>query len=80
MRTTIKSGLPCLARLTHISGRYLPAIVNREPDYCHEAEYPEVEFELLTLAGKPAPWLYKAASEADLARIESELLNQQQEY
>lgn len=54
--------------------------MNAEPDYCYEAEYPDIEFELFTLTGRPAPWLWKAASEDDLARIETELLNEQQEY
>lgn len=76
MHTTIKGGLPCIARLTHCSGRYVPAKVNAEPDYCHEAEYPDIEFELLTLTGRPAPWLWKAATSADLERIETELLNE----
>lgn len=74
MLTTIKGGLPCIARITHVSGRYMPAITAAEPDYCHPAEYPDIEFELLTTAGKPADWLFKAATEADLQRIESELM------
>ena len=78
MQTTIKGGLPCRAQITSISGRYVPASIHGDPNDCHEAEYPEVEFELLTMAGKPAEWLFKAATEADLMRIENELLENMQ--
>ena len=77
MQTTVKGGLPCIARVTSYSPGFA-AKTNAEPDYCYPGEPEEVEFELLTLKGKPAEWLYKQASEADLARIETELLEYMQ--
>ena len=73
MQTHIKRGLPCLARITSYSPGFA-AKTNAEADYCYPGEPKEIEFELLTLRGKPAPWIYKMASDADLARIENELL------
>jgi hypothetical protein len=75
MMTTIKGGLPCIARVTFFSpgcaGR-----VHGDPDDCYESEPDEIEFELLTATGQPTPWLRKAASEDDLMRIERQLLEQ----
>lgn len=73
MRTTIKGGLPCLAIITNISGCHVPAKTNADPDSCYEEEWPEIEWELLTIAGKSADWLRQAATEDDLIRIENEL-------
>jgi hypothetical protein len=73
MLTTIKCGLPCIARVTRFEPGY-PSKTNADPDFCYEGAPDEVEFVLLTTRGKSATCLYKAASEADLARIESELL------
>lgn len=77
MQTTIKGGLPCIARVTRFSPGYASK-VNAEPDDCYEGEPDEVEFVLLTTNYKPAPWLYKQASESDLMRIERELLEHMQ--
>jgi hypothetical protein len=71
--TTIKNGLPCQARITHISGEFVPARVDADPDDCHEAEWPEIEWELLTARGRRGKWLANVASAEDLQRIENEL-------
>jgi len=68
-------GIPCQIRAT-ISGKYAPAKVNAPPEHCHEAEYPDVDFEVLDHKGYPAPRL--VAKLTDLARmnIEAECLIQ----
>ena len=72
IRTTVKRGLPCRARL-----------ISYEPYRCNRRGHidnwlpddPEVvEIELLTLRGQPAPWLERDASDADWRRIEGELV------
>ena len=73
MHTTIKSGLPCIARVTYCSaGR--AGRVHGEPDDCYEAEEPEMEFELFTVGGKRASWMGKLMTDADYARISRLLL------
>ena len=73
IRTTVKRGLPCRARLTH----YSAPVCNRRghwDDWIPD-DPEEIEFELLPLGSdKPAPWLVQAASEKDLIRIEDELI------
>lgn len=73
IRTTVKRGLPCRARLTH----YSPPVCNRRghwDDWLPD-DPEEIEFELLPLGSdKPAPWLIQAASEKDWQRIADELL------
>jgi hypothetical protein len=77
LQTTVKGGLPCIARVTRFEPGF-PSKTNADPDDCYEGEPDEVEFVLLTMNYKPAPWLYKAASEDDLARIEREILEYMQ--
>jgi hypothetical protein len=69
------SGIPCQIRAT-IHGKYRPAHINAPAEFCQEAEYPDVDYEVLDRKGYPAPWL--AAKLTDLARmnIEAEALNQ----
>ena len=77
MHTTIKSGLPCIARVTYSSpGR--AGRVHGEPDDCYEAEPPELEFELYTIGGKRAPWMHKLMTTADYDRISRKLLEKTQ--
>jgi hypothetical protein len=77
MHTTIKSGLPCIARVTYCSaGR--AGRVHGDPDDCYEAEPPELEFALFTTTGKRATWMEKQMSDADYLRISRELLERTQ--
>jgi hypothetical protein len=71
--TRIKGGLPCIAEVTHCSPG-CASKVNADPDDCYESEAPEIEFRLLTMKGKPAPWLEKLMTQDDQERIERELL------
>ena len=63
-------GLPCIAVVTHYTGQLPDRSADNPDDYYG---YVEVEFELLTTKGKPAPWLEKVMTEKDKARIESEI-------
>ena len=75
MHTTIKSGLPCIARVTYSApGR--AARVHGDPDDCYEAEAPEIEFDLFTLRGKRAVWMDELVTPADHLRITQQLLAQ----
>lgn len=75
MHTRI-AGIPCQAQITHISGRYVPAKTNADPDDCYPASYPEVEWEVLDRKGYAAPWLAKKMTTEDMDRIETELLGE----
>lgn len=71
--TTVAGGFPCRARLISYSAYRC----NRRghPDNWLPDDPEEIEFELLPLGSdKPADWLLQAASEADLTRIEGELV------
>lgn len=73
------AGIPCQAQLTHLSGGYVPARVNADPDSCYEAEYPEVDFEILDRKGYRAKWLETKLTPAESDRIETELLKEMED-
>ena len=73
MKTTIK-GMGCNVEIISICGKYVPARIHADPDSCYPAEYPEVEFEVQSLRGRPNPWLASLMTNDDIARIEQELL------
>ena len=77
METRI-SGIPCIVDYT-IRGKYVPAKIHAPPEFCHEAEYPEVEFTVRDRNGRPAPWLEKKMTYEDQQRIEAEILEQHEE-
>lgn len=77
MKTHI-DGIPCTVAYT-VRGKYVPAKIHAPPEFCHEAEYPEVEFTVCDRNGRPAPWLEKKMSYADQQRIEAEILEQHDE-
>lgn len=77
MKTHIQ-GIPCTIDY-RISGRYRPAITQAEPDFCHEAEYPTVEFTVCDRRGRQAPWLECKLTPADTERIEQEILEDLQD-
>jgi len=71
IETTVKNGLPCLAQVTHY---YRQKPLGRSADSDWDCDgYEDIEFELLTLKGKPAPWLNALLSEKDKLRIDSEI-------
>lgn len=69
------AGIPCLIDYT-ISGHYEPAKTYGPPEYCYEAQYPEVDFEVLDRRGRAAPWLAKKLTPTEANRIENEILEQ----
>lgn len=73
METRI-AGIPCIIRLDRVIGRYLPAKIYAEPEYCYEAQYPEVEFTVCDRRGRPAPWLERKMTMAEGMAIEAALL------
>jgi hypothetical protein len=72
MNTTI-AGIPCQITF-EVHGRFVPARVNAPPEFCHEAEYPEIDWTVCDRRGRPAPWLATKLTDADRERIETEIL------
>lgn len=71
IKTYVAGGLPCIARATSYSA---PRNNRRgHPDNWLPDDPEEIDFELLTLKGKPAPWIERRASDKDRDRICGEL-------
>lgn len=72
IQTHIAGGLPCIARVAS----YTPYRRNRRghPETWLPDDEEDIEIELLTLKGKPAPWMEKRASDKDWERITDDLL------
>lgn len=71
IKTYVAGGLPCIARVTSYSA---PRNNRRgHPEDWLPDEQEEIEFELLTLKGKPASWIERRASDKDRDRICDEL-------
>ena len=66
------SGIPCLVDYS-IHGHYEPARTYGPPERCYEAQYPEIDFDVLDRRGRPAPWLEKKLTQAERQRIETEI-------
>ena len=77
METRI-SGIPCIVKYK-IYGKYKPAKIDAPPEFCYEAEYPEIEFTVCDRNGRPAPWLELKMNDEDRQRIEVEILEDQHE-
>lgn len=72
VQTTV-CGIPCRARMTY----YVPADPGRTygpPEHCYPPEFEEVDFTILDRRGRPAPWLERKLSDADVDRICTELV------
>lgn len=72
------NGIPCIIQYT-ITGGYKPARINAPPENCYEAEYPGINFRVCDRNGRPAPWLECKMTDKDRERIESEILEYQNE-
>lgn len=71
IQTTIGNGFPCIASVTSYSAyksNWSPSWERSLPD-----DPEEISFDLLTLRGKPAAFLYRIATEQDMNRIREEL-------
>jgi hypothetical protein len=77
MQTRI-AGIPCTVDYT-IRGKYKPAKIDAPPEFCYEAEYPDVEFTVCDRNGRPAPWLERKMTDEDRQRIEVEILEDAQD-
>jgi hypothetical protein len=71
IETTVKGGLPCIAKILHYFQQPPQGPLAESSDDCYG--YEEIEFELLTAKGKPALWLNRNISKSDADRIESEI-------
>lgn len=67
------AGIPCKVRVTELV-RAEPGCRSGHPDNWTEDEPAEVDFEILDRRGRPAPWLERKASDGDISRITSEIL------
>ena len=74
IETYVGEDEPVLAALTYAT-KYRPAITGGLPENCHPEEGGDVEWELFTTDGKPAPaFLLDMMSAEDEDRITNELL------
>ena len=76
MLSTRVCGIPCLVDYS-ITGKFIPAKINADPDSCYEAEYPEIDFTVCDRRGRPAPWLERKLTDDDREHIESEIIEYQ---
>lgn len=67
------AGIPCKVRVTEFVPAS-PGCRRGHPDNWTEDEPAEVDFEILDRRGRPAPWLERKASDGDISRITSEIL------
>lgn len=71
IQTTIKNGLPCIARVTDYHPPFNGRVGHWDDWLPDEPE--DFGFELCTVNGKPSQWLASIASPADFDRINEEL-------
>lgn len=67
-------GIPCKIRITHLEavpGSYSPTAAS---DLDYYGWY-SVNFVICDMGGRPAPWLQRKATSADLERLENECLS-----
>lgn len=73
MRSTV-AGIPCIIEVVSVSRGYA-ARIHADPDDCYPGEEPEILFRVCDTNGRLAPWLARKITPADLARIETDILN-----
>ena len=66
-------GIPAIARVLHYRP-YEPAYRRGHPDNWEPASPPEIDFEILDLRGRPAPWLDRKLNNEARARLERDLI------
>ena len=79
---TAVCGIPCRVRVTEWEP-YCPPVLRADPDDSSEEEGGHGTWEILDRNGNPAAWLAAKATDADHARITTELLaaiNYQEHY
>lgn len=68
-------GIPCRVVVDSFTPGYPPKI-NADPAACYEGADPEIEFTVLDRRGRPAPWLERKMTDHDLARIERQIIEE----
>lgn len=68
-------GIPCIVRVTYWEP-YIPAKVSGPPEYCYPAEGGCGDWEILDTRGRPAPWLEKKMTDADMREVDSFVFDQ----
>lgn len=71
---TYVSGIPCIVRVLSYEP-YVPAYTSGPPESCYPEEGSESEWEVLDMSGRRAPWLEKKLTDADIDRIEQEVID-----
>lgn len=67
------AGIPCTARIDYVSVVRGSYSYNAASDLDYHG-YSEIDWELCDRRGRPAPWLTKKLTPADIDRIENEIL------
>lgn len=72
------SGIPCLIDVHHVSVVKGSYSYNAPSDLDYHG-YTELDYTICDRRGRPAPWLERKASKDDIANIEEEILNAEQD-
>jgi hypothetical protein len=67
------AGIPCTARVDYVNVVKGSYSYNAASDHDYHG-YSEIDWELCDRRGRPAPWLAKKLTDADIGRIENEIL------
>ena len=68
------AGIPCVVKVLNYQP-CIPAYISGPPEDCYPAEGGESVWEVLDRKGRPAPWLQRKLTDAEVDRIESEIVN-----
>lgn len=67
-------GIPCVINVISYQP-CVPAYISGPPERCYPAEGGEAQWEVLDRSGRYARWLENKLTNADIERIESEIVN-----
>lgn len=68
-------GIPCRIRVTSYDA-YVPAYTSGLPENCYPAEGGCGDWEVLDRRGRPAPWLERKLTDAEIDRIDEEVFEE----
>jgi hypothetical protein len=72
--TSTVSGIPCLVRVLEWEP-CVGAALHSDPSFCHPGDGGTGEWEILDRKGRPAAWLTKKLTKAEVERLEQEVFN-----
>jgi len=72
--TSTVSGIPCLVRVLEWEP-CVSASLHSDPSFCHPGDGGTGEWEILDRKGRPAAWLTKKLTKAEVERLEQEVFN-----